>query len=157
MAIIQISGLNYDKLKLFFLSILLKASLTTNRFFKEVDITPFHKELITMLESGVACEDTKFKVALLYIDGDDQRPYNSVIGPRRSRQNGNTYYIFYIACYVIFINISNYNVSSIFENGYLKSDGTLNKSILKGSEGRLLFEALVGRGVEYEGPFSLKT
>ena len=42
----QISGLNYDKLKLFFLSLLLRASLTKNRFFKDVDIAPFHKELM---------------------------------------------------------------------------------------------------------------
>jgi hypothetical protein len=151
----KLSGLNYDKLKLFFLSILMRSSITTNPFFKFVDVSIFHDEIIEMLKTGVACQDTRFRVSLMYVDGDDTRPFNSVICPRRSKQDGNTHYVFYIAGYAIFINISNHNITPIFQDGYLKADGTMNLTTLRGEQGRGLLEALMGKGIVYNGTFSV--
>jgi hypothetical protein len=153
---INVSGLDYNKLKLFFLSILWRAHVTTNSFFKSVNIAAYGDQIRLMLQKGIACDDLTFKIVLVKINKNSARPFNALIPPRKIKENNNSFYVFYINSYMIFFNISLYNQAPIFKNAYLKETGELELLILSEFLATKIFDGLVGIGIEYSAPFNTK-
>lgn len=151
----RLSGLNYNTLKLFFISLLLRSSLTENAFFKQVDVSKFHNDLKSMILDNFACSENRFQVSVMKIIPDSTRPYVSVFTPMKSKSGGATHYMFYINTYIIYINISQHNIPDIFKYGNLKEDGTMAMFYLSGSHSQNLFDGLMNGRVTYRGKFKI--
>lgn len=94
---VTISRINYQKAKLFLLSILWRANISTHPLFKFVNLDITTSEQIRqMLYSGLPCKSNLFEVSVAAFIPDGTRPYFSIGPPRMISFQGNqSYYAFY--------------------------------------------------------------
>ena len=96
---------DYDKLKLFFLSVLWRAAVSSNPFFKRVDIGP-HLENIrkAIVESNPGTSDFYATVLALFDDGDE-RSWAKIMDPFKGRISDITFYTFYLGNILAYIKV----------------------------------------------------
>ncbi len=153
---LKISKLHYQSAKLFLLSILWRASISKHPFFKFVDLDIISSEQIRkMLLTGFACQSDLFEIIIQIFLPDGTRPYFSVGAPRMIPfEENQSYYTFIINSFLFFFNVSNdSNKNAIFENGYINENGDFTLFILTDNIARDIFDGLMGRNINYKGPF----
>jgi hypothetical protein len=96
----EIAGVDYAKLKLFFISVLWRASVSRQQFFSRVSVGTFEPQLKQMiLESNPGDADT-FAVTLAQFD----HPLGTaMLDPHPDKHFGISYYRFYMAGYIAYI------------------------------------------------------
>lgn len=142
-----IKDIDYGKFKLFLLSILWRAHISKNDFFKEVDLGPYAERLRKMILHGNPGEDDEFETCLIYYN-EKSLPSSSVINPRKIKQNGNSCYHFLINDLGIYYNISADNKLEFFNYGGLKSNNTMKMYVATGSKAKDLFKKSTGFKLE---------
>ena len=90
---------DYQKLKLFFMSVLLRASLSEDFFFQKVDVGPFINDLKEAIDKNDPKGVNDFSVLLAYYKNIKKSPI--IFPPERKRIDGINYYYFHIG-WVIF-------------------------------------------------------
>ena len=98
----EIEGVDYERLKLFFVSVLWRSSVSTEMFFSRINVGPFQSALNTMIRQGDPGAPDTFAVSLARFDHE--------LGlvkfdPYRNRFAGVNYYVFYMAGYVVYIKV----------------------------------------------------
>lgn len=96
---------DYDKLKLFFLSVLWRAAVSSHPFFKRVDIGP-HLEIIrkAIIESDPGNSDF-YSTVLALFDAGDERNWAKIMDPFKGRIADITFYTFYLGNIVAYIKV----------------------------------------------------
>ena len=145
---IRYKNLEYTKLKLFFLSILWKSHLSKNSFFKEIDLGIIYAERLRkmILDNDAGAED-EFEVILIKIANNETKPIQSIIQPRRLKDNGNTAYVYHINEIMYHFNVSNYNKMSMFDKGIIKKDGIIDIAIIGDDFANGYFDSFVGQSL----------
>lgn len=96
----EISGYRYDLLKLFFVSLLWRSSISTHKFYSKVMLGPFEataKSFVERRDPGVP-ED--FSVTVAKFD----HPFGeSILDPHAEKWDHVNYYRFYLGSYVVYI------------------------------------------------------
>jgi hypothetical protein len=98
-----VKDFDYDKLKLFFISILWRASASTQPFFSKIVLGPFEeaaKQHISTADAGGADD---FAVILAKFDASLAKP--TMPSPHKVEFCGVTYYRFYISGYVAHVEV----------------------------------------------------
>lgn len=98
----EISKYRYDLLKLFFISLVWRSSISTHNFYSRVKLGPFEaiaKRFIELRDPGVP-EDFSVTVAKF-----DHSPGNSILDPHAEKWYHVNYYRFYLGSYVIFMKV----------------------------------------------------
>ncbi|WP_152542142.1 hypothetical protein [Pedobacter sp. V48] len=144
---IRFHNLDYTRTKLFFLSLLWRAHISTNKFFEVVALGNYAEKIRKMLVENNAGKEDEFEVILMHIDSDGTRPDRSIISPRHFRIEGNSSYMFHINEIMYHFNISGHNKLSLFETGIIKKDGILDIMTLTDSSAREHFDMFMGKKI----------
>lgn len=143
---IRYKNLDYNTLKLFFLSILWKSHISQNYFFKEVDLgKKYAEKLRIMIFNNDAGKEDEFEVILVKIENKQSRLTQSIIQPRRLKDSGNTVYVYHINEIMYHFNVSNHSKMSMFDKGIIKKDGILDIAFLDNNFGNGYFNSFVGK------------
>lgn len=115
----KLNNVNYDYLKLFFLSILWRASVSTIEAFSKIDVGPFEQELKKMIKKGNPGDQDTFSVTITRFN--DYLGKNFLLNPHKTRIDGLNYYIFYLgAGYKIYIKVDKRPLSGVLAAIILK-------------------------------------
>lgn len=125
----QLKDVDYRNFKLFLLSILWRASISTNKFFDEVNLGPHEEVLRKMILEGNPGEKSDYPIMMVYYREDKSVP-NMIIQPVMKKAEGfRTYsfpiggisYVFYVGSHslkprgaVLFSTIGPENEMNIF-------------------------------------------
>lgn len=139
-----IENISYNKFKLFLLSILWRAHHSKNKFFKDVDLGVYANKIRDMILNNNAKDESDFQTMVLAIR-DCSVPLNTIISPRKLKENNNTSYVIYINGVFYHFNISKYSKASIFSKGYISKNNTMEAAILEGSQADKYFHSYVGK------------
>lgn len=152
---VTMSGIDYKKAKLFFLSILWRSSISSHIFCKFVNLEPAVSEMIRkILYENDAGRNDSFKTSMAVFIPDGTRPYFTIGTPRMIPFDGNaSYYAFIINSILLFINVNEHNKNELFNNGSLNENGEMTIWILMRDAAHDMFDGLIGRDINYNGPF----
>ena len=98
-----VKDFDYDKLKLFFISILWRASASTQPFFSKIVLGPFEKAAKQHISTADAGGADDFAVILAKFDASLAKPI--MPSPHKVEFCGVTYYRFYISGYVAHVKV----------------------------------------------------
>jgi hypothetical protein len=96
-------GYNYDKLKLFFISVLWRASVSRLEFFRTVSLNVFEDRAKDHIQNNDPGSADVFSVMLARFDEfDGQR---SILNPQPTRFKGINFFVFYLTGLVAYIKV----------------------------------------------------
>jgi hypothetical protein len=98
-----VKDFDHDKLKLFFISILWRASASTQPFFSKIELGPFEKAAKQHISTADAGGVDDFAVILAKFDASLAKPI--MLSPHKVEFCGVTYYRFYISGYVAHVKV----------------------------------------------------
>jgi len=100
----KLENIDYHDLKLFFLSVLWRASVSIREEFSKIDVGPFEETLKTMIQEDNPGDLNEFSITITRFD--DYFGKNFLLNPHPTKLNGINYYIFYLgAGYKIYIKV----------------------------------------------------
>lgn len=123
----SVTDIDYTNFKLFLLSILWKASVSSREFFDEVNLGAEHETAIAklLLMKDAGAED-QYPVLMIIPKGAIGRDIG-VLQPYRNKGKGNvTRYIFPICEAIYVFHISKHGIGDLQKTGSLKKDNTMN-------------------------------
>jgi hypothetical protein len=113
----EIDEWRYDLLKLFFVSLSWRASVSTQSMFHRIQLGPFEHVARTMLDQGKPGSAQDFAVFLRKFD--PQRGH-VILDPHRDRIDGINFVRFYLGVYVAYIKIDKRPAPAAFESFLLE-------------------------------------
>lgn len=100
----KLNNVNYGYLKLFFLSVLWRASVSVRKEFSKVDAGPFENELKKMILNNDPGKENIFSVVMMRFN--DFLGKNFLLNPHKIKVDSFNHYIFYLgAGYKIYIKV----------------------------------------------------
>jgi len=114
---------NYEMLKLFFISVLLRAGLSDDFFFQHVNLGPFTDILKEAIDSEDAKGPDDFAVFLAYYAQIKRGPI--FFPPAIKRIDGINFYFFHIGRAIFYIKVDKRETPSTFKPIILKPEGKL--------------------------------
>lgn len=133
------SNINYKKFKLFVLSILWRASISSNDFFSAVNLGPYEETIRKMIEAGEPGSDDLYPINVFSWLRDEKLPNDIISKPLYIKKDGKTTYYLPINGLLIEVSISKGPLKPPFDGIRLKEDGTMTiYELPKGSMGDLL-------------------
>ena len=135
-----IKTFDYRRLKLFFLSLLWRASVSTHEFYRRVSTGPFEKELRAMIAASEPGEPAKFAVILARFDAPG---YPAMLDPHPDRYDGVNYFRFYLAGFVAYIKVDRRPAKEPLADFILQPDmpvTVLQRSAREGKDGAVMRE-----------------
>lgn len=109
---LEADAYNYQWLKLFFMSLLWRASVTTQRFFRRVDVGPFEPCLREALLASNPGKSDFFSTTLACFIN---MPTGSVMmDPFREKYEQVNYYRFYLGTYIAYVKVDNRPTPNVF-------------------------------------------
>jgi len=122
-------NLNYQKFKIFLLSILWRASISSRKFFSDISLGP-HEEIIRkMIFVGNASEVDNYPIFMMTYINDKSMPRDFVSQPqKRKTKDGFTTYIFFIGglIYFFYVNSENHKIPDYILSETIKKTNEAN-------------------------------
>lgn len=103
---------DYSKLKLFFLSILWRSSLSNHNFFKDINLGPHEEKIRLMLINNSPGEVDVYPVMLSIVDQSSQSPKDYIGQPTLKRYKGHKIARFWISSIMFVVIISSHKKPS---------------------------------------------
>lgn len=129
----RIRSINNDKLKLFFLSILWRASISNHYFFSKVALNRLENSLKNLIWNSDPGGPHDFSFVLAKFEGDGIG--RTILDPHQERWFGIRYYRFYLYGYVLYIKADSQKTPSKWakfipndDNLFIVSRGTMEKA-----------------------------
>lgn len=122
---INLKNLDYAKLKLFFLSIIWKSSVSKREFYKTVYLGHKHEEIMRkMILNSEPYDDSKYPICIVKLT-DKENISRLISGFNKLKQDGIFSYLLLIDGFLFWYKISSHK-SSIFDTKFrIRSDGSL--------------------------------
>ena len=142
----EIQGVDYDLVKLCFISILWRASISTQMFYSHVTLGRFEdiaKKHIWSRASG-APEEFSFLLAKF----TDEKFGTAMLDPHRERWEGINYYRFYLFGYILHIKVDRRQTPQCFRPFVLKSDGNIfviGRDVSQSKELKVMYDVVNSR------------
>jgi hypothetical protein len=141
--LIKTSNINYACFKLFLLSLLWRGSISSNDFFKNIELGP-HKEIIRkMILNNDPGEELEYETCIIFYK-NDEIPTKSLIPARKIKTKNNTCYLIHINHMSIYFNISETNKLQFFEKAGISKNNTMTSFYLGGNIAKNLFQKSTG-------------
>jgi len=143
---LMFTNIDYQKFKLFLVSILWRASVSKQKMFREINLgTKYDEKARKMiLERNPGTRDN-FATCIIGLKSDQNLVLNTIVEPRRLKMNGNTTYMFFINGLFYWFNISPYNVEDVFNRVSLDENNEMTIGILKNKFGDEFLDSFIGR------------
>ncbi len=97
-----IPNYNYKLLKLFFLSVMWRASISTLPFYSKISLGPYEERIRALLEAECPGEKNEFPIVISKFSGDYA---NAIFNPYTSRIGETRFCIFHMGSYVVRIKV----------------------------------------------------
>ena len=120
----KVAEYDYAKLKLFFLSILWRASVSSQDFFKKVNLGPHEPFIREALLSGNPY-DTDWFAVILAKWSDQEEKGIGMMDPFRERFEGINYYRMYVGEYIVYCKVDQRQPSETFRSVQLAPESPL--------------------------------
>lgn len=140
--VVCLTGIDYSKAKLFFLSILWRAHISQIPFFKKVDIHALESEIRKMLVNEECNEDASYKVGIIGIKKFDKKLVNVVIEPAVLQIGSGEVAIFFINGLLYFIELNKATGFILLDENCLTPSGQIHIPIVEGELAKELLEAI---------------
>lgn len=142
----EILDFDYTQLKLFFNSLLWRASISTHQFYQRISCGPFDAKLKEMILNNDPGPPQLFAVTLAKFSDPH---ITGILDPHKEKFEGINYCRFYLTGFVIYIKVDSRSVPAFMKNLYLRpdtpipvilrdvhhsKDGTLMKDIVQKSK-----------------------
>lgn len=146
--LISISGLNYDKFKLCFLSILWRSHISNNVFFKNINISECADEIREMLLKLDAKSSEDYSIAIMGFLKMDKKIANLAFDPGIQKLGSGNVALFFISGYLYFINLKPESDFDFFKTMGLQKNGEIKIPLLSGSNAKTLLRSFgVNEGI----------
>lgn len=136
----KINAYDYKKLKLFFLSILWRASISSQPFYKRIEIGPHEQILKEMIINGDPGNPYYYAVSLAkFIDPE----IKEMLDPHQTKFDGINYCQFYITGFVLYIKTDKRNPPDFLKELCLKKTPPfwiILRDINKSKDGKIMKE-----------------
>lgn len=125
------SSLDYSRFKLFLLSVLLRAHWSRHQMYKDFDIGAHEKRIKYMVLNHEPGSEKEYAIAMAYIK---LKPVFSKFISPIIRVNSTTWNgcIMNVGGMCYLLNFNQKNMLGLFNNGRLKTDGSIEVAILEG-------------------------
>ncbi len=118
----QLKDFSYHNLKLFFISVLWRASVSTRKEFSDVNVGPFKSQLEEMINNSDSGDPNAFSVILSKFD----EPLGKIIlYPHKRKFAGINYILFYIAGFTACVKVDSRSAKDPFDYFILKPEQQL--------------------------------
>lgn len=118
-----IENYDYNRLKLFFISLLWRASSSNLPFFRSIKAKPFEGRLKEMIMKKDAGSEDDFSIALRRFK---ERSYSTaMLNPHKTRLDGINFVIFYLGGFKVFIKVDKRRAPDDIRNVILKPNKPL--------------------------------
>lgn len=111
-AYFEINDFDYASLKLFFMSILWRASVSSLQFFSDVKLGPFEARLLEMLKNSDPGQPDDFGVVLFKYASSEDELEKIIISPTRYKPKGINHYRFRLNEHVFIVKVDRKPFSS---------------------------------------------
>lgn len=138
-------NLDYTKVKLFFLSIIWRAHISSLPFFATVTLGMYAEKIRKMLLGNDGGNEDELETCLVKIKPDETMLYRALVDFRKLKNNGNYFYVFNMNNIMYHFNISPYRKESIFEKGLMRKDGTMDIALLGDQVAKGYFTSFLGK------------
>lgn len=151
---ILITNINYTKFKLFLLSILWRAHISSRDDFKCVDLGKMHAERIRLM---ILNNDAKgiddYATSIMYLK-NNSLPVKMVGDFIKTRNNAHTAYLVLINEFLYTFNVSKHDLSEIARKTCIHSSNEISVPILEGEWASYFFDKyLGGNRMRLKNPF----
>lgn len=126
---IILNGLNYQKLKLFLLSILWRAGVTTHVYYKHVQLGHIHEERLRQMllsENPGSAEDYACFICTINLDGNKFRDF--FVEPTPSRVESHRCYRFVFSGFIFYYHVTSHRLPDSTRRLTLQLNGKLTIS-----------------------------
>jgi hypothetical protein len=117
-----IKNYDYHNLKLFLISLLWRASASTQAFFSKVNVGPFENQIKEMIKKNDPGDENIFSVTLTRYDNPIA---TAMLNPFRKKWYGINYYTFYLRGWKTYIKTDNRPAPEIMRDFFAKPDQPL--------------------------------
>lgn len=120
-----VKGIDYDKFKIFLLSILWRAHISNNPFFENIRLGKDAEPIRQAILNNLHVDESVYKVQMFALKYSSTELFKMVITPIRMTALGADYYTFIINGLVYFINMQLADEPSFFAKGFLRNNGSV--------------------------------
>jgi hypothetical protein len=117
-----IEGFDYPRLKLFFVSLLWRASVSQHEFYKSFSVGPFEDQLRTMILNGEPGSSQNFAVILARFGDSD---ITAMLSPHLEKFEGVSFSGFYLTGFLVYIKVDQSPTPSVFADYRMRESGPL--------------------------------
>lgn len=134
----RIEQFDYRKLKLFFMSVLWRASVSSQSFYKRISVGPFEDRLRTMIVEGNPGDSQDFAVILGRFEDVE---VTAMLDPHPEKFDSISFCRFYLAGFVAYIKVDKRPTPSFLTDLHLEENRTLiviSRSLHNSPDGRVM-------------------
>lgn len=124
-------GIDYDKYKLFQMSLLWRMSVTSLSWFSNVTLGPHEETMREMLLRGDPGEPHEYGCALTVLKPTDGKLFEHMIQPDVSRMEGHRIYSLVAAGFLWLFVVSKHSIVFPFKDRFLQRNGTMRISVMR--------------------------
>lgn len=118
-----IENYDYQKLKLFFISILWRASASSHKDFSNINVGPFEPKLKKMILNNDPGDINYFSVIITKFD--DEKIATAIISPDKHKLDGINFISFYLGGFKVFIKVDSRESSELMKDFIMKPNSPL--------------------------------
>jgi hypothetical protein len=142
LAIMHVQNIDYKKFKLFVLSLLWKAHVSSNAFFKEVDVSQIEPELRSMIFNNNLAEDNNYQLSITRIDRPNGKAIDIIPNPQVNLDQKLKVAIFIIGGFIYSIELEKDSGFAFFPKFSLKPSNEILIPRLSHGTARAFLKAL---------------
>jgi len=122
---VEVSGLDSDKLRLFFLSILWRSSISTLEFFREVELGPHQETAREMILKENPKPFWRYGCILADIAEYDENQRDVIIQPVSSKEDARHHYFYVLGGFLWHYVVSSHRLEDSIERLFIDHSGTM--------------------------------
>ena len=150
---IHVQNIDYRKFKLFVLSVIWRAHISSHVFFKNVDIGSHDKIIKGMLLSGNAGLESEYRISIFAFKDSSDNLMRFFLNPEVKKDDENHFITFFINGFLYFISLQTDSSFSFLTTLFLKESGEIEIPILSGELANNMLNAL-GLSKEFSSFFT---
>ena len=136
----RIEKFDYRRLKLFFMSVLWRASVSKQTFYKRISLGPFEDRLRTMILNEDPGDSQEFTVVLARFEDVE---ITAMLDPHPEKYDGISFCRFYLSGFVAYVKVDKRPTPSFLTDLHLQEDRpliVLARSLQNSPDGRVMRE-----------------
>ena len=142
MELMTVKGLSYKEYKLFLISILWRAHVSKNIFFKKIHIPDLEPIIRNKLINDDPGTEDDFKIAVVGIRRANGQLSDFVLEPDMRRENNSHFVHFIIGGFIYFIELKENSGFTLMDRYFLKQSGDMEIPLLSGEIANDMLKAL---------------